>query len=204
MKAGGPRKADLLIVDLGDGPMVVKDFGRKSWWTRLIGRVQIAREHRAYRWLGEAAGVPALIGRVDAHALAFENVEGEQLAFARGRHERAEVFLAGLRRVLDELHRRGVVHHDLRGRENVLVRETGEVVVLDLAGAVSFRPGGLTHRLLFPLLVRTDEAAYLKWKDMLAPGSLTAGEEAFLRRHERWRRLWPFNRKRRRRDREAA
>ncbi len=195
LKKGGPHKADLLLVDAGEGPMVVKDFGGKSAWWRLLGRIQIAREHRAYRRLAGVPGLPALIGRVDAHALAVEKVEGEPLAFARDRHERAAVYLARLRRVLDELHARGVVHHDLRGRENVLARDGGDVAIVDLAGAVCFRPGSLAFRLLFPLLLRTDEAAYLKWKAMLAPGSLTEDEERSLARHRRWRRLWPFNRK---------
>jgi predicted Ser/Thr protein kinase len=182
-------------VDVGDGPMIVKDFGGKSFWWRLLGRIQIAREYRAYRWLAGAEGIPALIGRVDAYALAFESIRGEQLAFARDRHERAGVYLARLRRVLDGLHERGLVHQDLRGRENVLVGEGGEVVVVDLASAVRFRPGSLAYRLFFPLLARTDEAAYLKWKAMLSPGSLSEQERRFLARHRRWRRLWPFNRK---------
>lgn len=195
LKKGGPHKADLLLVDAGEGPMVVKDFSGKSVWWRLLGRIQIAREHRAYRWLAGAPGLPALVGLVDPYALAVEQVEGEQLAFAGDRHERAAVYLARLRGVLDGLHARGVVHHDLRGRENVLVRANGDVVIVDLAGAVCFRPGSLAFRLFFPLLVRTDEAAYLKWKAMLDPGSLTGDERRSLERHRRWRRLWPFNRK---------
>ncbi len=197
LNRGGPSKADLLLVDLGEGEMVVKDFAAKSWWVRALGRIQIRRECRAYRWLGATPGVPAFIGQVDEHALAMEKVDGEQLAFAPDRFESGEAYVERLRALFDRLHSRGLVHHDLRGRENVLVRPGGEPVVVDLAGAVCLRPGGLWHRLFFRWLVLTDEAAYLKWKELLAPGRLSREDRAFLRRFRVLRMLWPFNRKRR-------
>lgn len=197
LQAGEPDKADLLLVDLGDGVMVVKDFAAKAWWVRLLGRVQIARELRAYRWLGPMPGLPALVGRVDGLALALERVDGERIAFMRDPRARGEDHLAKLRALIDRLHAAGVAHNDLRGRENLLVRADGEVVTLDLAGAVRLAPGGLAHRLLFGWLSLADEAAYLKWKEFLTPGRFTPEEEAFLRRFGRWRALWPFNRKRR-------
>ena len=58
-------------------------------------------------------------------------------------------------------------------------------------------PGGLAHRLAFRFFAMADEAAFLKWKGMIAPGSYTPEDEAFLRRFERWRVWWPFNLKRR-------
>ena len=75
LKQGGPTKADLSIVDLGKGSTVVKDFGNKAAWVRLIGRIQIARECRAYDWLGPMPGLPRLWGRIDAHALALEKID---------------------------------------------------------------------------------------------------------------------------------
>lgn len=200
LQPGEPDKADVVLADLGDGPMVVKDFASKAWWVRVLGRIQIAREIRAYRWLGPMRGVPALIGRVDGLALAIERIEGERVAFLPDPREGGEDRLARLRDLIDRLHESGVVHNDLRGRENLLVRPDGDVVVLDLAGAARLRPGGIPHRLLFRLLALADEAAYLKWKQFLTPGRLTPDEEAFLRGFRRIRRLWPFNRKGRTRE----
>jgi len=109
-----------------------------------------------------------------------------------------------LRAILDAIHARGVVHNDLRGRENVLLRRDGRLAVVDFAGAIRLRPGGLAHRFFFPLFALADEAAFLKWKGMIAPGSYTREDEAFLRRFERWRALWPFNPKRRKAKSRAA
>ena len=91
------------------------------------------------------------------------------------------------------MHARGVIHNDLRGKDNTLVRADGRVVLIDFAGAFRFRREGLWRRLLFHRLERVDEAAYLKWKRILDPQSLTAEEERFLRRFAIFRRLWVFN-----------
>ena len=203
LKAGGRSKADVLVVDVGDGPVVVKDFAAKPWWVRLLGRLQIGRECRAYRSLAGMDGVPAFVGRVDAHALAVERVEGEMLAFAESRFREGERHVERLRALVERMHAAGVYHQDLRGRENVLLRSGGEPVLLDLAGAVCLRPGGWAQRVLGPVLAMSDVSALLKWKALLTPGRLTPEEEAFLRRFRFWRSLWIFNRKPAPRSKEA-
>jgi hypothetical protein len=196
LKRAGPTKADLLIVDLGEGPLVVKDFGRKAAWVRLIGRLQISRECRAYRWLGPMQGLPRLVGRIDEHALALERIEGDELAFVPRRRETGAATHAKLRGIVERMHDAGLVHLDLRGKDNVLMGPDGQLFILDLAGAVWFRPGGWAHRLLFRLFQTTDKAALLKWKRILGAGPFTEEEESFLRRYRFWRALWIFNPKR--------
>ena len=195
--SGVGAKADVLVVNLAGGSVIVKDFAGRGWWVRRIGRLQIGREVAAYRSLAGVTGVPAFVGRVDPLALAIERIDGERLAFATRRPEDATRHVAELRAILDAIHARGVVHNDLRGRENVLLRRDGGLAVIDFAGSMRLRPGGIAHRLLFRFLAVADEAAFLKWKGMIAPGSYTREDEAFLRRFERWRALWPFNLKRR-------
>jgi serine/threonine protein kinase len=192
---GGADKADLLLLDIDGEPVVVKDFAGKSWGTRLLGRLQIRRECRAYRWIGRVPGVPALIGRIDPHALVLEKVDGEQLAVFVGRTDDGRNLVKRLRSVIDRIHAAGVIHNDLACRENVIVRPDGDLVLIDLAGALCLRPGGLAHRLLFRWLALVDEAAFLKWKRLLAPDDLTPGERRFLARFAKVRWLWPFNRK---------
>jgi hypothetical protein len=196
LKRAGPTKADLLVVDSGEGPLVVKDFGRKAAWVRLIGRIQISRECRAYRWLGPMPGLPRLVGRIDKHALALEWIEGELLAFVPQRRETGAATHAKLREIVERMHDAGLVHLDLRGKDNVLVAPDGKLFVLDLAGAVWFRPGGWAHKLFFGLFQKTDRAALMKWNRILGAGPFTAEEESFLRRYRFWRALWIFNRKR--------
>jgi serine/threonine protein kinase len=194
---GVGAKADVLVVGVDAGTVVVKDYSARGSWIRYLGRLQIRRELAAYRCLEGVAGVPSLVGRVDAWALAIEHIDGERLAFAGFPPEDGPRHLAQLRLILDAVHARGVVHNDLRGRENVLLLRNGGLAIIDFAAAIRLRPGGLAHRLWFRWLTATDEAAFLKWKGMIVPGSYTRQDEAFLRRFERWRALWPFNPKRR-------
>ena len=203
-KPGGPTKVDLLTLDLGDGPMVIKDFGRKAWWVRLIGRVQIRREWQAYRWLGSVPGIPGLIGRIDPYALAVEKIDGQPLGLSQDRFSRegGQCFLR-LQAILERLHATGLVHWDLRAQDNVIIRPDGELYVVDLAAAFRLRPGGLPHRLLFGLLTGPDRSALLKWKKRLKAGPYTEEEQAFLRRHRLLRDLWIFNRRHRKHRQEA-
>lgn len=182
----------------------MKDYARRGPWVRTLGRLQIRREAEAYRWLAGVPGVPAFVGRIDSWALAIEWIDGERLAFAALAPADGAGHVRQLRTILDAIHARGVVHNDLRGRENVLLRRDGELAVIDFAGAMRLRPGGLAHRLFFRVLALTDEAAFLKWKGMIAPGTYTREDELFLRRFERWRVLWPFNPKRRKAKSRAA
>jgi hypothetical protein len=195
---GGLGKADVLSVDLPGGPMIVKDFARAAWSLRWLGALQIAREARAYGHLAGVRGVPRCFGKIDRLALAIERIEGERLAFVKLAPLEGEAHLGKLRAIVDAIHARGVVHNDLRGRENVILGRDGELSVIDFAAALHLTPGRFLHRLLFRRLATTDEAAFLKWKGILAPGTYTDTDRAFLARFERLRALWPFNPKRRR------
>lgn len=202
--AGVGAKADVLVVAVDGGSVIVKDFARRGPWLRGLGRLQIRREVEAYRWLEGVPGIPVFVGRIDPLALAIERIEGERLAFATSDAVTAPRRVGELRAILDAIHARGVAHNDLRGRENVLLRRDGGLAVLDFAGSIRLRPGGIAHRLFFRWLTLADEAAFLKWKGLIAPGTYTREDEAFLRRFERWRGLWPFNPKRRKARSEAA
>ncbi len=193
---GTPSKADVWTTLLPDGSRaVVKDFRHKPWAARVWGRIQVRREARALAALAGLPAVPRLLGRVDRDALVVEYVPGKALFLCVRRPSRLR-YLAELREAIDAAHARGVVHNDLRGRENAHVTsDTDRVVILDWAAAIHLPPGSWRHRVLFRWLKNVDESAYLKWKLMLAPESLSQQEQRFLKRFRVWRRLWPFNRK---------
>jgi serine/threonine protein kinase len=135
------------------------------------------------------------VGRVDRHALALEFIEGEELARSPRRLEKGAYYLERLREIVETMHARGLAHLDLRGRENVMLDANDEIHVLDLAAAVWFRPGSLSHRLFFGWFKLADDAAVLKFKRLLEVGEYTEEERAFLRRFRFFRSLWIFNRK---------
>jgi hypothetical protein len=198
LKRGGPTKADLKIVDFGDGPVVVKDFAAKAAWVRLIGRLQIRRECGAYRWLGGLAGIPRFVGQIDAHAMAIEHVDGQPLVFVPRDRLDGRKAHARLSAIVEGMHAARLFHLDLRGRDNVLFDAEGRVFIIDLASAIWFRRSSLARALFAGWLAQADRSALLKWKSILGAGPLTEDEQSFLRRYGFWRSLWIFNPKRRR------
>ncbi len=195
LQLGERDKADLLLVPTPAGPVVVKDFRAKAWWVQWIGRLQIAREVRAYRSLESIPGIPRFVGQIDGLAVAIERIEGQPLGRAIDRTRDGAEKLEQLRAILDRMHARGVAHWDLRARDNLLVDRTGRVFVLDFASAVRLRPGGLAHRLLFRWCRLIDESAYLKWKRLLDAGPYSMDEQRFVDRYRTWRALWFHRRK---------
>jgi hypothetical protein len=195
-KDGRRRKADVYEIEWRGRVLVVKDFRRVRARLRWFGRWQIARECAAYRVLAGEPGVPGFVGRIDPWALAVERIEAVPLVFAANRFVDGLRHVHRLRAVVDRIHARGVAHLDLRGRENILLDAAGEVRIVDFAGSVVLRPGGLANRLLFRRLAALDDSAVLKWKRLLAPHRMTPEEAGRVRRFRRFvRPLWPVNRK---------
>lgn len=193
LRQGPPYKANVLVVDAGGGPVVVKDFAAKAWWARLLGRVQIGHECRAYRWLGRRPSIPAFLGRIDAHALAIEKIDGRLLASAPERRQQARAIFRRLRAVAEDFAAAGFLHLDFRARKNVLLKADGRVVAIDLAGSLWLRPGSPAHRLCAPLIRRIYWNALRKWRKLLTTGRWP-GDDSFLhrfllrlRRPHRWR-----------------
>jgi RIO-like serine/threonine protein kinase len=171
------------------GKAVVKDFLPCPALLRATyGRLLVRRETAAYERLEGVPGVPRFLGRLDAHAFAVEWVPGKDLGKCPKGSLRLETF-ERLAATVEEMHRRGVVHLDLRQRRNVLVDDAGVPRVIDFSSALCLAPGGWRIR----RLAAVDRSGVLKYKRRFLPDSLSDEERAALRRVERWRRFWPFS-----------
>lgn len=167
---GAPFKADVFIIDIEGGPMVVKDFAPRAWWRRLIGRLEVSRECRAYTYLGPMPFFPGFFGCIDGHALAVEKIDGVTLARAPDRGTNRDDYLAQIRTALDRLAELGFLHLDARNNKNLLLTPEGRVVFIDLAGSFWIPPGSFGHRLLQPIIDVYYEANIIKWETLLHPG----------------------------------
>lgn len=151
-------KADVVVVSWEGAAVVVKDFRERGAFVReTIGRFSIARECRAYGRLAGLPGIPAFLGRIDAHAFAVAFVPGRALP-AHARHSLPPSLFRALGELLAAIHARDVAIADLHHR-NVLVAEaTGTPSIVDFSLAL-VRPASwnLAGRWLF------DRAAKLDW-----------------------------------------
>ena len=170
LHAGGTGNPDVLLVEgecRGDPPLVIKDYAPRSPWVRrLLAPSLLRREARAYRRLEGIAAVPRLLGRVDDLALVFEYRPGELLSRSlRGKLPAG--FLPELEAAIGEMHRRGVVHLDLRHRSNILAGEDGHPVLLDFASALRFDASRPWGRAACAALATLDRRALEKWRTRL-------------------------------------
>jgi serine/threonine protein kinase len=169
LSRGGSRNADVVLVEAEVGPVVVKDFRPRSVLVRrLVGPWLLRREERAYRRLAGVASVPRLLGRVDATAIVLEYRPGELLS-RRLAGRVPDDFVDQLEIAVAEIHRRGIVHLDLRHRSNVLATPDGRPVVIDFASALVFDPASVVGRLCVRAFGVVDRRALRKWRDRLGP-----------------------------------
>ena len=172
LNEGGSGNPDVLLVEgerPGDPPVVVKDYApRAAWVRRFLAPLLLRREARAYRRLEGVPAVPRLLGCVDELALVLEYRPGQLLSRSlRGRLP--EAFLPELESAIAEMHRRGVVHLDLRHRSNVLAGEDGHPVLIDFASALRFDASKPWGRAVCTALGRFDRRALEKWRVRLIP-----------------------------------
>jgi predicted Ser/Thr protein kinase len=162
---GGWGNPDVLLVECRDGRLVVvKDYAARSRWVRSgLGARLLAREEKAYGRLEGIAAVPRLLGRLDGMALVIEYRPGVLLSRSL-RGSLPTGFMGELERAVVEMHRRGVVHLDLRHRSNVLAGEDGRPVLIDFASAQCLDPSTRRGRMLVSLLGRIDRGALEKWR----------------------------------------
>ena len=103
----------------------VKDFSSRSWWVRrLLAPFLLGRELKILRRLSGVDGVAEEAFRIDADAIAVSFVEGRNLSRVT-REEVTIEFLEAFEKLLDEMHARNVVHLDLRGTGNIVMRPDG-------------------------------------------------------------------------------
>jgi len=188
LSRGSPFKPAVWKVELPEGGAAAwKEVPPGGGPGRLLARFLLRRESRILERLSGVPGVPQILGRPDRGSFLCTWLEGEPLD--RAAFERSPRVLAeSLRALVGALHARGVVHLDLRQRQNVLVTATGGLACVDFGAALA--PPRWLRPLCFPLLAWVDRQAALKYLARWAPQELSAAEARSHLRALRWRRWW--------------
>jgi tRNA A-37 threonylcarbamoyl transferase component Bud32 len=172
-------RPDVRLIRLDGRLCVLKDYGAKApIFKRLLGAFLVWREGVAYQRAAGVAGVPALIGTVGRCGLITEYVESAEATSADNSFFTPE-FFATLEHSITELHRKGVVHGDLKKLENVLVTPDGHPALIDFTAAFVTGSSPLSAA-VFPWIVDDDMRAITKLKLRCAPHLATEEECRFL------------------------
>lgn len=185
LRDGRWANARVFLVEAAGRRWVVKDFAPRAAWVRnTIGRWFVRRELANLRRLAGIDGIPPAAFRLDAHALAFGFIDGQNY----GRQPVAvPAYFIALEALMQSMHARGIVHLDNRGSGNVLVRPDGSPALIDFQSAVSTRAMPAALRGWLQAVDLT--GVYKKWQQADA-ASMGAERMAQFARVNRWRRWW--------------
>jgi len=187
LNKGRWANATVFVYERSGAQWVVKDFrGCPFPYRETVGRFMVSRELSALERLKGLSGVPAGAFRVDAYAIAYRFVPGIEMADA-GPDRATPEFFRALEAVVLAMHRRNIVHLDLRYGGNILVGDADEPLLLDFQSHVKL--GGLP-RFLKRMLEAVDLAGVYKHWSHRHPDSLGAERLAFLGRANAWRKFW--------------
>lgn len=195
-REGGEYKARVLFCHRGRIRCVIKDLSPMRPFLRaLYGRRMLEREARALELLASSPITPRLIERISRDAICIERIESKY-KYLRSKIPKAVLpaVLTALEQAVDDLHRRGFVHLDLRQRKNILVPTDQSVALIDFESCRNLGTGYFGQKILLPLLGWIDRHAVLKWKAKFAPEMLTGEDLRRADRYALWKLLWPWKR----------
>lgn len=182
---------DLRLVTWNGRPAVAKDWGSAPWWMRVYGRWSLHREWRILTRVAGIDGVPDPVARLP-NAIVMSLLEGKPLS-SRMAAELPTEFFARMEEMLALIHARGVVHLDLRQRQNVQMSKDQRPQVLDFGAGIDLDRWGWPGRLGLGWLRSLDRLALLKLKGKYAASQLTEAERRRAAWSRRLRFLWPPN-----------
>jgi RIO-like serine/threonine protein kinase len=173
----------IALMHNGRDVFVRRDLSASPWWLRFPAWGLARREARAIAQLNGLADTPQLLAW-DGVWLDRSYMEGAAMYQKPPRGDVA--YFRAARRLLRQVHQRGVAHNDLAKEANWLVLSDGRPALIDFQLAVRGRPRSRWMR----LLAREDLRHLLKHKRTYCPEALTPVERRLLKRHSWLRDLW--------------
>ena len=167
----------------GSGLFVRRDLRHVPWWLRLPAWWLARREALALRKIDGLVATPQLL-RWDGRRLDRSYMAGAAMYQNPPHGDRA--YFQRARRLLQQLHRRGLAHNDLAKEANWLVLTDGTPAIIDFQLATRGDPRSRWMR----LLAREDLRHLLKHKRTYCRDALTPVERRLLKRHSWVREAW--------------
>jgi len=147
----------------GEGHRYIVKAAAGAGLVGMVRRWMLRREYEAYKRLTDFAGCPRCYGLVDSRFLVLEHIDAPSLR--SGQIDDRRAFFDTLFAQITELHRRGVAHADLKGKDNLLVIGGRMPCIVDFGAAMMRKPGFAPwNRFVYDLARRFDFNAWAKLK----------------------------------------
>ncbi len=189
---GKNSQSDVYIVKKYGKKIVIKDYKHKKSLTRAIGVVFSYIEFKNYKRVNKKVPeyFPKPYCMPDRYSLAIEYIDGKTINIAKDDENYCFV-ISELKQCLQKMHSNNIFHLDLRKRGNIIIKES-RVYLIDLATMLALSKAN-PLLILKPLFSLVDNSCILKWKKYICPQKLTDRELKKLKRYNRFRSLWIFN-----------
>ena len=189
LRNGKWANARVDLVNINGCDWTVKDFSTRVWWVRnTVGRFLIRRELRVLKQLQGIEGISQDSFRIDAFAMATQFVPGTILAQIKTKEVPVE-FFPQLEALVQLMHSRNLVHLDIRGPKNLLLRPDGTPGIIDFQSSLSTR---WLPRFMCDILEDIDIGGVYKRWNLWQPQTLNDERRTILERSNRFRRFWLF------------
>lgn len=168
-----------------NGKLVVeKSYRGKGLPVRLLGCILIFWERFIYSKLQGIEGIPEALPAPDRLTLVTGFMGGENLKDAS--RIPGDAYFALLKDLISRMHKRGIIHLDLRNRRNYGIDDQNRPYLVDFATCLYIPWGGKTRRLLEAL----DWMGFAKVKNKILPQAMDEREKELLAFGERLSSIW--------------
>ncbi|MBL4671605.1 MAG: hypothetical protein JKX81_05055 [Arenicella sp.] len=174
-REGGGSRPDVLLIEIDGQKAVLKDqSAADKMFALLVGPVLNWRECKALKKLSNVSCVPNLLGKPTSRSFLMTYHQSEQITKLEHYHPEWPEFFEKLRAAIDEIHRAGVAHNDLRNPTNTLVTANGEPILVDLVACFCRgQAWNLPNRWMFNKFSQVDLSAITKIKGKVAKELIT-------------------------------
>jgi len=147
----------------------------------FVRRRMLQNEYAAYGRLSGLPGLPACHGFLKKRFLVLEFIDGVPIGEACITDR--DFFFNTLLQRIKTMHRAGVAHGDLKKKDNILVVDGRDPILLDFGVAVIRKAGPMpVNRYLYSLFKKFDFNAYVKLKYRKRTELISAADRPFYHR----------------------
>jgi len=178
LRSPSSTRPTIWVVEENGRRVVVKDYSTNKFFFRhTVGRFLVWRERKAYNTLKGLRGVPHIHGVIDGLALIIEQIPGRDLKKATKEMRIPETFLEALNDLVDDLHKRGIAHCDLKKATNILMGKDGLPYIIDWGASISEREFRFPpFNRIYKRFVLDDQMAVIKLKRRYVSQMVTPAE----------------------------